>query len=67
MDKKRRRAIIAFLLILSIGNFLRVDGHEMIRPVLFVSIFAIGIFSGVLLGDVAHLFRSRKTDKDKMI
>lgn len=43
------------------------DGHETIRPVLFLSIFAIGIFSGILLGDVAHLFRSRKTDKDKMI
>ncbi len=67
MDKKRRRAVIALLLILSIGNFMRIEGHEMVRPVLFLSVFAIGILSGMLLADVGHLFRSRKADKDKVL
>lgn len=67
MDKKRRRAIVALFLILSIGNFFRLEGHETIRLVLFLTIFAIGILSGVLISDLSHLFRSKKEDKDKMV
>ena len=67
MDKKRRIGVIALLLVLSIGNFLRMEGHELVRPVLFLSVFAIGILSGMLLGDVTHLYRNSKSDKDKMV
>jgi hypothetical protein len=67
MDKKRRSGVIALLLVLSIGNFLRIEGHELVRPVLFLSVFAIGILSGMLLGDITHLYRNRKSDKDKLV
>lgn len=67
MDKKRRRGVIALLLVLSIGNFLRIGGHEELRASLFLNIFAIGLLSGVLLSDLAHLLRNRRGDEDKMI
>ena len=67
MDKKRRRGIVALFLVISIGSFLRIEGYEQVSPVVFVSIFAIGITSGILLSDLAHLLRNRKGDKDKLV
>ena len=67
MDKKRRRGIIALFLVISIGSFLRIEGFDELKPLLFVSIFAMGIFSGILLSDLAHLLRNRKGDKDKLV
>jgi len=67
MDKKRRRAIVALFLALSIGNYLRIEGHETVRPLLFISILAIGVLSGILIADLAHFFRSRKEDKDRLV
>jgi F0F1-type ATP synthase assembly protein I len=67
MDKKRRRGIIALLLVLSIGNFLRIDGYEQVKPLYLVSLLVIGILTGILLSDLMHLLRSRKEDKDKLI
>lgn len=67
MDKKRVRGIVALFLVLSIGNFLRMDGHEDVHAVLFLTILCIGIFAGILISDLAHVFRTRKDDKNKMI
>ena len=58
---------MALLLVLSIGNFLRIEGHEAVRPVLFLTVFAIGVLGGILISDLAHLFRTRKEDKDRMV
>jgi hypothetical protein len=67
MDKKRRRSIVALLLVLTIGNYFRIHGNEEVRPILFLSIFLIGAWSGILISDFVELFRSKKSDKDKMI
>ncbi|WP_317899925.1 hypothetical protein [Aurantibacillus circumpalustris] len=67
MDKKRRRGIVALFLVLSIGSFLRIDGYEEVRPLIFISIFGIGLTAGILLSDLGHLLRSRKGDKDKLV
>lgn len=67
MDKKRIRGIVALFLVLSIGNFLRLEGHEQVRPILFITILAIGLLAGVLISDLAHLYRTRKDDKNKMV
>ncbi len=59
MEPKRRRILIAVLLMLSIGNYTRIVGTENIRTVEFLSIFAIGMLSGLLLYEVISSFKSK--------
>lgn len=59
MEPKRRRILIAVLLMLSIGNYTRIVGTENIRAVEFLSIFAIGMLSGLLLREVISSFKSK--------
>lgn len=58
--EKRRRIIIAVLLMISIGNFTRLTGTENIRPVEFISIFVIGALSALLLNEVVNLFKAKR-------
>ena len=67
MDKKRRRSVLALLLVLSIGNYFRIEGHENVRTILFLSVFMIGAFAGVLIADLIKLFKEKKGDQDRMI
>ena len=60
MDKKRRRGIVALFLVVSIGNFLRIEGHEQVRPVLFISVLAMGVLAGILISDLGHLLREQE-------
>lgn len=46
--EKKRRIIIAVLLLLTIVNFIRLTGNENIRTVQFISIFVIGALSALL-------------------
>lgn len=39
---------------LSIGNYARLKGNENIRAVQFLSIFAIGALSGILMQDIGQ-------------
>ncbi len=50
---KNRAAIIAVLLVISIGNFSRLQSKEGISPVQFISIFAIGALSSLLIREIA--------------
>jgi len=59
MEPKRRRILIALLLVLSIGNYTRIIGTENIRTVEFLSIFAIGMLSGLLLREVISSFKNK--------
>ena len=59
MEPKRRRILIAVLLMLSIGNYTRIIGTENIRTVEFLSIFAIGMLSGLLLHEVFSTFKNK--------
>ena len=67
MDKKRRRSILALLLVLSIGNYFRIEGHENVRVILFLSVFMIGAFAGLLIADLIKLFKEKKGDQDRLI
>ena len=58
--EKKRRIILAVLLMLSIGNFARLMGNENIRTVQFISIFVIGALSGLLLNEFVTLFRAKR-------
>lgn len=52
MTNKNRIAIIAVLLIISIGNYTRIIDRNAIRTVEFVSIFVIGALSSLLIREV---------------
>lgn len=59
--KRNKRALIAILLMLSIGNFTRLYESGKIRTVEFLSIFAIGALSALLVRELAKLFRERRS------
>lgn len=58
--EKRRRIIIAVLLILTILNFTRLTGNENIRVVQFISIFVIGALSALLINEFVTLFKAKR-------
>jgi hypothetical protein len=58
--EKRRRIIIAVLLMISIGNYTRIVGTENIRLIQFISIFVIGALSALLLNDFITLFKAKR-------
>jgi hypothetical protein len=67
MDTKRRRAVVALFLVLAIGNYLRMFGSGPVNGAAFWSVFAIGLLAGILITDTAHLYRSNREDKNKMV
>lgn len=52
MNTKKRKIILTVLLLLSLGNYARMDGTDDIRTVEFLSIFAIGALSALLVREV---------------
>jgi hypothetical protein len=58
--EKRRRVIIAVLLMVSIGNYTRILGTENIRLIQFISIFVIGALSALLLNEFVTLFKAKR-------
>lgn len=44
---------------LSVGNYFRLTGNENIRAVQFLSIFAIGALSGLLIHEVVTLLKAK--------
>jgi hypothetical protein len=58
--EKKRRIILAVLLLLSIGNYSRLLGNDTIRPIQFISIFVIGALSGLLLNEFVNLFKAKR-------
>ncbi len=60
--KKRAISVVAVLLIISIGNYFRIISDGSVRTVEFLSIFAIGALSGILLTQIIAAVR----DKNKL-
>ncbi|MFM9910451.1 MAG: hypothetical protein ACKVOW_13955 [Chitinophagaceae bacterium] len=60
MRAKKPLVFVAVLLLLSIVNFTRISGTENIRPIHFLSIFAIGMLSGILIRELVVRFRQSK-------
>jgi len=58
--KKRAISVTAFLLVISIGNYSRIIADGSVRTVEFLSIFAIGALSGVLLTQIIAAVRDEK-------
>ena len=57
--KNKRVILIAVLFMLSIGNYSRIIGNENVRTVQFLSIFAIGALSALLIREIALLLKSK--------
>jgi hypothetical protein len=57
--KNRRSVILAVSLMLAVGNYSRIAGNENIRTVEFLSIFAIGALSSLLLREIITLFNKK--------
>jgi len=60
--KNRAISITAILLIISLGNYYRIISDGSVRTVEFLSIFAIGALSGVLLIQIITAIK----DKNKL-
>lgn len=58
--EKRRKIVIAVLLMLSVGNYARLKNNDDIRAIQFLSIFAIGALSALLIRELATSFRDRR-------
>ena len=57
--ENRRSTILAVSLILAVINYSRIVGNENIRTVQFLSIFAIGAISGLLLQQIIARFKEK--------
>jgi len=57
--QKKRSVLIAVLLMLSVGNYFRLTSNENVRAVQFLSIFAIGALSGLLIHEVVSLMKAK--------
>lgn len=59
MEKNNRRiAAIVILLLITVINYTRLSGNENIRAIQFVSIFVIGMLSGLLIKEVFQKIKS---------
>lgn len=59
-QNRRRRILLAILLILSIGNYTRIVGTDNIRTVEFLSIAAIGAITALLIKEVVSAFKNKE-------
>jgi hypothetical protein len=58
---KNRLIPTAVLLMLSVGNYFRISGNENIRTIQFLSIFAIGALSSLLVRELIEKFKNEKS------
>lgn len=57
--EKKRRILLAVLLFISVGNYFRIVGNENVRTIQFLSIFAIGALSILLIREMVTLFKNK--------
>ena len=62
--KRNRLLITAVMLMLSFLNYSRIKGNEDVRPILFLSIFSMGILSGIIILQVAQMIKNKNTDQN---
>ena len=58
--EKKRRIIIAVLLMISIGNYTRLLSNDNISLIQFISTVAIGALSGLLINELATLYKMKR-------
>jgi hypothetical protein len=58
--KKKKKIILAVLLMIAIGNYSRLSGGENIRTIQFLSIFVMGALSALLINEFFTLFTTKR-------
>lgn len=58
---KNKRLLLGVLLVISIGNYTRIVGSENVRTVQFLSIFAIGALTALLIHEIAMHYKSNSS------
>lgn len=59
----KRGLFAAVMLIISIGNYSRLEGTENVRAVVFLQIFAIGALSAIVIREILSRFKNKQDDK----
>jgi hypothetical protein len=59
-SEKRPIGIALFILVLSIGNYMRLTGTENIRAIHIITILTMGIATGVILVHTISLLRNKR-------
>ena len=59
MNTQKSSVLLAILLMISVGNYFRIVGNENIRIIQFLSIFAIGALTELLIQNLAQGFKER--------
>lgn len=62
MEKRKRRILLAVLLLLSDVNYSRISANSTIRTVEFISVLAIGILTGLLLRELFESVAKKKEE-----
>ncbi len=62
--QRRVLPFIAFLLMISILNYTRLNGNENVRLIQFLSIFSIGAFSSLLIASLVNILKKRNIKRD---
>ena len=57
--EKKRRILLAVLLLISVGNYFRIVGNENVRTIQFLSIFVIGALSALLIREMLTFFKNK--------
>jgi hypothetical protein len=58
--EKKRKVILAVLLMIAIGNYSRLSSSENIRTIQFLSIFVMGALSALLINEFFVLFKTKR-------
>lgn len=63
MKKRNKIAFVAVMLMIATVNYNRISGIDSIRPIQFLSIFSIGLISGILLKLLIEAYKNRPSNK----
>ncbi len=59
MKTRNRILFLAIILMLSVVNYSRIKGVETLRTIEFLSIFTIGVFSGLLIREIVFAIKNK--------
>jgi len=62
MEKRKRRILLAVLLLLSVVNYSRISANSTFRTVEFISVLAIGILTGLLIRELFESVAKKKEE-----
>ncbi|MFZ7115386.1 MAG: hypothetical protein ACO1G9_08430 [Bacteroidota bacterium] len=62
MNPRPRRAMLAILLVITIGNYARIVGEKDVRAVEVLSVFIMGVLSAILFTDILKMRKQKEKE-----